>query len=167
MALALQFSELGVTPVRAVRALNENLPGIIQTLDYSLKEPDEETEEKWAPVVLFFDPNALSELGQERDGKKFIFGAAPISEMLLADWIKKDSGLRLSLISISGILDLLNLHLPENSYEQFFEDLHSWAKCDRGDLADDGKGDLYRSLNTNQRRLLTRFDFARGKPRKA
>lgn len=160
LELALQFAELGVAPFRAVQALKRHMPSITAALVYSLKGDDDPVDDDFKPVILYFDPNALGELGETDSDFPIPFGFGQVDKISLEHWVANERGIRLSIINITGVLTLLDAHLPEADLEEFFDKLVEWA---RGENADDFPKP---GVSRSQHRILTRFDFARGKPAK-
>lgn len=160
LELALQFAELGVAPFRAVRALKRHMPSVTASLVYSLKEDADPVDDDFKPVILYFDSNALSDLSEPGSELPIPFGFGPVDKVSFEEWITQDTGIRLSVINITGVLKLLDDHLPGGEGDEFFDNLLQWAKREITDASPKP------GLSPTQSRILTRFDFARGKPGK-
>lgn len=131
MAVALELSQLGVAPDRAVKTLNENIGVITRAIRHTLRREGDEYPEEWSPMVLYFNPNALAELADERSNlpvgpMPFWFEEVSHFSRELNRWFNRGEVSRLSMISVTGLLVNIEAHI--GATQAFLNDLLNWAE---------------------------------------
>lgn len=138
-ALAIEFTQLGLTPERLTRVLRQNRMAIGLALRMSamslLEMPDivpwEDRDEKLLHMFIYFDPNALRTLTNQEEedwdwaaASLFRSGAADLRENLVP-WTLEVS--RLSLINTTVMLGALAASFEGKERADFLMEVQDWA----------------------------------------
>lgn len=130
LGVALELNQLGSTPERAVRTIQQNRLDIeVAAAQVCLDGPPEGAFE--FPVVLYYDPAALRDLmAMPADGEtaaSLHYGDILTSADHLKSWMR--GGLsRLAFISVSALAwDLANY--CGGKHEDFYAELNRWARA--------------------------------------
>lgn len=138
-ALALEFTQLGLTPERLTRVLRQNRLAIGLSLRMSaislLEKPDivpwDDRDEQLLHMFLYFDPNALRTLTDQEEedwdwasASLFRSGAADLRDNLVA-WTLENN--RLSLINTTVMLGGVAASFDGKWRKEFLTEVRDWA----------------------------------------